>query len=75
VKAYLRNEFANVCLEVDESANGARLRVTDLRTNRSFHLDPLELESLAWATHRDLRDLVDPSLTRWRDDPDDSREE
>jgi hypothetical protein len=75
VRAWLRNEFAHVCVEVDETANGARLRLTDVRTNKVFHLDPLELECLAWCAHSDLRDILDPSRTRWSDDADESGEE
>ena len=61
----LRSEFGYVRIEKDTSASGDRLKITDLRTNKSNYLDPLELECLAWAEHENLQDLLDPSLTRW----------
>jgi hypothetical protein len=64
----LKSEFAVVEVELDVSANGPRLKILDKRTGRTTYLDPLELESLAWARHQDLAPLVDPSLGRWRDD-------
>lgn len=58
----LKSEFAQVRVEVDLNANGPRLMVLDLRTGMTNYLDPLELESLAWARHEDLAPLLDP----WR---------
>lgn len=64
-KFELRNEFAYVSVELDEGANGQRLKICDLRTGRVGYLDPLELESLAWSTHEDLEMILDPSHRRW----------
>lgn len=64
-KLELRNEFAYVSVELDEGANGPRLKISDLRTGRVGYLDPLELESLAWSTHEDLEMILDPSYRRW----------
>lgn len=64
----IRNEFAHVSIDLDLSANGPRLRVQDLRGGKEMFLDPLELEALAWATHGDLEEILDPSHRRWKDD-------
>lgn len=56
----LRNEFARVAVRLDHAANGDRLVVTDLNSGRRIYLDPLELERLANAQHRDLALLVAP---------------
>lgn len=65
----LRSEFGIVAVSLAGPPGRERLRIEDLRDGASIELDPLELESLAWATHRDLADLLDPSLTRWPSDP------
>ena len=62
----LANEFAQVEVMLDEAGNGPRLRVVDLKTGKSGYLDPLELESLAWATKDELVPLMDPAASRWR---------
>lgn len=64
----LSNEFGSVAVEVDEHANGPRLRIEDLRSGRTIHLDPLELASLTWLTHERLGPFLDPSQTGWRSD-------
>lgn len=66
----LRNEFGIVAVEVCGAPGRQRLRISDLRGHASVDLDPLELESLAWATHRDLAGLLDPGRTRWQDEDD-----
>lgn len=63
----LKNEFAAVSVEQDHSGNGPRLKIRDAHTGKAVFLDPLELESLAWARHEDLAALLDPSLGRWSD--------
>ena len=63
----LKNEFAAVSVEQDHSGNGPRLKIRDSHTGKVVFLDPLELESLAWARHEDLAALVNPSLGRWSD--------
>lgn len=64
----LSNEFGAVAVEVDARANGPRLRIEDLRSGRTIHLDPLELASLTWLTHERLGPFLDPSQTGWRSD-------
>jgi len=64
----LASEFGTVTVEVDERANGPRLRIEDLRSGRSIHLDPLELASLTWLTHARLGPFLDPSQTGWSSD-------
>jgi hypothetical protein len=43
------SEFADVLVDHDDGANGCRLRVTDLRTDRTVVLDALALEALTRA--------------------------
>jgi hypothetical protein len=56
----LANEYASVRVQVDNDANGPRLKITDLSTSASVWLDPLELECLAWVRHEDLSYIVRP---------------
>lgn len=65
----LRSEFACVSVTVYDPGGRPRLRLEDLRTNRTIQLDPLELETLAWSSHDDLAPLLDPSHRRWRGSP------
>jgi hypothetical protein len=60
----LVSEFASVRVELDESANGPRLRILDGRTGAYRYLDPLVLEALIWASEDDMRAIVDPAA-RW----------
>ena len=62
------SEFAQVAVRLDETANGARLRLEDLRTGRVRYLDALELETIVWLRDEHLGQLMDPSADRWRDD-------
>lgn len=64
----IKNEFAAVEVEVDEDANGPRLKIKDLETGKTIYLDPLELENLTWVPHRALEPLMDPSAFRWKGD-------
>jgi hypothetical protein len=64
----LKNEFAHVRIKKDISAKGVRLLVEDVRTGKINFFDPLELECLAWTEHKELNDLLNPSLTRWKPD-------
>ena len=57
----LISEFAAVEVERDDSGNGPRLLIRDVRSGRCILLDPLELSALAWARHDDLLPLIDPS--------------
>lgn len=62
------NEFAQVGIRVDGGANSPRLRLEDLKSGRVRYLDALELETLVWLPDGHLRQLLDPSADRWRDD-------
>lgn len=62
------SEFAQVAVRLDETANGTRLRLEDLRTGRVRYLDALELETIVWLRDEHLGRLLDPSADRWRDD-------
>ena len=62
------SEFARVAVRVDDTANGVRLRLEDLRTGRVRYLDALELETIVWLRDEHLGRLLDPSADRWRDD-------
>lgn len=57
----LTSEFATVEVALDDSGNGPRLRIRDLRSGQSVALDPLELAALAWSRHDELRPFLDPS--------------
>jgi hypothetical protein len=57
----LANEFAAVDVELDDTANGVRLRVVDLlRGDRAVYLDPMLLEALVWADPDELVRLTEP---------------
>jgi len=62
------NEFAEVTVSVDMTANGPRLRLTDTRTGRARFLDALELETIVWLPEGHLTQLLDPSADRWREE-------
>jgi hypothetical protein len=62
------SEFAQVAVRLDDTANGVRLRLEDLRTGRVRYLDALELETIVWLRDEQLCRLMDPSADRWRDD-------
>jgi hypothetical protein len=62
------SEFAQVAVRLDDTANGVRLRLEDLRTGRVRYLDALELETIVWLRDEHLGRLLDPSADRWRDD-------
>jgi hypothetical protein len=64
----VENEFAAVAVQVDETANGPRLRLQDMRTGRVRFLDALELEALVWLPDGHLTQLLDPSADRWREE-------
>ncbi|MEA2168832.1 MAG: hypothetical protein QOF76_2132 [Solirubrobacteraceae bacterium] len=60
------SEFAAVSLTIDDTGNGPRLRIEDLKTGQVGYLDALELETLAWLPEGGMHKLLDPSLHRWR---------
>jgi hypothetical protein len=62
------SEFAQVAVRLDQTANGTRLRLEDLRTGQVRYLDALELETIVWLRDEHLGRLMDPSADRWRDD-------
>jgi hypothetical protein len=62
------NEFAQVSVNFDTSANTPRLRLEDLRSGRVRYLDALELETIIWLAEERLTTLMDPSAGRWRGD-------
>lgn len=57
----LSSEFASVIVERDDSGNGPRLMIRDLRNGRCVYLDPLELSALVWVRHEELRPFLDPA--------------
>jgi hypothetical protein len=62
------SEFAAVSVRLDDTANGVRLRLEDLRGGKVRYLDALELETIVWLRDEHLGQLLDPSADRWRDD-------
>jgi hypothetical protein len=62
------SEFAAVSVRLDETANGVRLRLEDLRGGKVRYLDALELETIIWLRDEHLGRLLDPAADRWRDD-------
>ena len=56
----VKNEYASVKVTVDNEGKGTRLKVEDLSTGSHIYLDPLELQALAWATHKDLQAFARP---------------
>lgn len=68
------NEFAEIACRVDHEANGPRLRLEDLGSGRVRYLDALELQAVVWLPEGHLRQLLDPSADRWREDRDDPEE-
>jgi hypothetical protein len=65
----VHSEFAEVAVRIDQTANGPRLRLEDLRGDRVRHLDALELECLVWLPEGHLSQLLDPAADRWKDAP------
>ena len=68
VRLSLASEFGSVMVEVDEHANGPRLRIENVQNGRVVYLDPLEVASLTWLTHDRLGPFLDPSQTGWSSD-------
>lgn len=68
--AVVESEFAQVAVEIDDAGNSPRLRLTDLRTGRVRFLDALELETIIWLPDGHMKQLLDPSSDRWKDDGD-----
>jgi hypothetical protein len=56
----LASEFATVEIRRDDSGNGPRLLIRDLRSGRAALLDPLELAALTIVRHEELAPLLDP---------------
>jgi hypothetical protein len=66
------SEFAEVSVRFDTTANAPRLRLEDLHSGRVRYLDALELETIIWLPEERLTGLLDPSRSRWRDEPQES---
>lgn len=64
----VHSEFAQVRVGIDDTGNGPRLRLEDLRTGRVRYLDALELETIVWLAEGRMQRLLDPSADRWRED-------
>ncbi|MGV9668143.1 hypothetical protein ACWDUL_36410 [Nocardia niigatensis] len=64
----VHSEFAQVRVAIDDTANGPRLRLEDLKSGRVRFLDALELETIVWLTEGHMQRLLDPSADRWRED-------
>lgn len=62
------SEFAEVSVSIDATGNGPRLKLEDRRAGRVRFLDALELETIVWLPEGHLRQLLDPSADRWRED-------
>ena len=58
----IANEFASVRLQVDRRGKGPRLMIEDSSSGVAIYLDPLELQALAWATHKDLTVFAAPQF-------------
>lgn len=63
----LANEFAEVAVSLDLTANGPRLRLEDLRSGRVRYASPLDLECFVFGPSGHLEALLDPA-GRWDDD-------
>lgn len=64
----VHSEFAQVRVGIDDTANGPRLRLEDLKSGRVRFLDALELETIVWLAEGHMERLLDPSADRWRED-------
>lgn len=56
----IANEFASVNVELDTRGKSPRLKIEDKSTGVHVYLDALELQALAWATHKDLAVFARP---------------
>ena len=56
----IANEFASVDVDLDTNGKGPRLKIEDKSTGVHVFLDPIELQALAWATHKDLAVFARP---------------
>jgi len=65
-----KNEFAMVAVGHHETHSGSRLHVVDLASGGEVFLDPMELEGLTRARHREFAPLLDPSDASVSDEPD-----
>ena len=65
-----KNEFAMVAVGHHETHSGPRLHIVDLASGEEVFLDPMELEGLTRARHKQFAPLLDPSDVRPGDEPD-----
>jgi hypothetical protein len=64
---FVGNEFAEIKVELDDDANGLRLKLTDVRSGQVRRFDALELETLLWLRPERIELMLDPSFDRWAD--------
>lgn len=64
-----RNEFANICLTLEETLCGARLLVEDRETGDSTYMDPIELASLCTWPEERRAELIQVGIYAHHDDP------
>ena len=64
---YVGNEFAEIKVELDDDANGLRLKLTDMRSGQVRRFEALELETLLWLRPERIELMLDPSFDRWAD--------
>jgi hypothetical protein len=55
-----RNEFAAASLELVDRGSFSYLVITDMASGVTISLDAFELQSLAWARHEQLAEIVEP---------------
>jgi len=56
----LASEFGTVEIRRDDSGNGPRLLIRDLRSGRETLLDPFELAALTMVRHEEFAPFLDP---------------
>jgi hypothetical protein len=56
----LASEFATVEIRRDDTGNGPRLLIRDLRSGRATLLDPFEVAALTLVRHEELAPFLDP---------------
>jgi len=54
----VQNEFASASVEVVQRGSFSYLRIVDRASGATIALDALEVQSLAWARHEQLAEIV-----------------
>ena len=57
----LKNEFSAIRIELNQDANGPRLKIEDLKSGRCHYFDPIEMEGLVWTEKSEFLEFMDPS--------------